>query len=66
MKLIVIEHSTGFEVIIRDNTGINQHCYVFNTRKEVEAFCTGFHCAKTTINDLVQSLPMGYDRVEKI
>lgn len=45
----------------RDNSGVNKHAFTFNTQQEVDAFMSGFNCAKHVINSLVQSLPMTYE-----
>jgi hypothetical protein len=61
MKLILTQYIDHVEIVVRDATGINLHCYTFDDKKQVEAFCTGFHCGKTVANSLIQSMPMGYE-----
>lgn len=62
MKLILTEYPDGHcEIIVRDSGGINLHVYTFDNKKIAEGFCTGFHCAKSVANNLIQSLPMGYE-----
>lgn len=61
MKLILTQHADHVEITVRDDSGINLHCYTFDDKKQAEAFCTGFHCAKTVANDLIQAMPLGYE-----
>jgi len=61
MKLIITDYKDYSEVVVRDETGINLHVYTFDDKKTAQAFCTGFQCAKTVINGLVQSLPLSYE-----
>jgi hypothetical protein len=68
MKIIVTKVFTKFEphfeVQVKDGC-LLLHSYVFDTKREVEAFCSGFSCAKSIANSQVQSLPMGYEMVNK-
>ncbi len=66
MKLIVTKYETEiaynyrYEVCFRKD-GINEFVYTFDTKKEMEAFCSGFNMGKTVANNLIQSMPMGYE-----
>lgn len=60
MKLVVIEHPDHFEVCLRNESGINDLVFTFTTRKEVDAFVTGFNASKQLCNRLIQSLPLSY------
>jgi hypothetical protein len=61
MKLILTEHPDHVEIEVMDGC-LRLHCYTFDNMKLAESFCTGFHCAKTVANNLIQSLPLGYDK----
>ena len=61
MKLILTQYPNYIEVEVMDGC-LRLHSYVYDTMKEAEAFCTGFSCAKTLANGLIQSLPMGYEK----
>lgn len=64
LELLLLDCKNHFETIVRRN-GMNVHVYTFDTKKEAIAFFTGFQCAKEVINNLVQSVPLGYtDRKE--
>lgn len=62
MKIILTEHKNFVEVLIRDGGGINIFCYIFDNKKLAEAFCSGFYCARSVANSLIQDLPMGYEK----
>jgi hypothetical protein len=62
MKLIITVHEDSAEVEVRDASGINLHVFTFSTEKEARAFCTGFTCAKSVANGLIQSMPMTYEK----
>ena len=40
---------------------VNEFIYIFDTRSEVEAFCSGFQVAKSISNNLIQSMPIDYE-----
>jgi len=61
MKLILTEHSDHVEIELMDGCQ-RLNCYTVENMKQAEAFCTGFHCAKSAANNLVQSLPLGYEK----
>jgi hypothetical protein len=61
MKLILTEHPNNVEIVLQGADGYRIACYVFDTKRLAEAFCSGFSCAKQAANGLVQSLPMGYE-----
>ena len=61
MKITITNYPKGSEVIITDNDNSTLHHYVFDDRKQAEAFFTGFRCAQQVINGLVQSLPLNYE-----
>lgn len=69
MKLIVTQFtqpSNHWEVAVFNSfTNQNTYIYSFETRKEADAFCDGFFCAKSVINSLVQSLPISTERQTK-
>ena len=63
MKLILTEYVDKQYVELEVMDGcLRLSCYTFNTMKEAEAFCSGFSCAKMIANNLIQSLPMGYEK----
>ncbi len=64
MKIIVTKYSDHFEVQIKDGC-LLLSAYTFETKSQVEAFCSGFNVAKTISNNLIQSLPMGYEWYNK-
>jgi hypothetical protein len=60
MKIIVTKHSDHYEVQIKD--GCLLLCaYTFDDKRQVEAFCSGFQASKTIANNLIQSMPLGYE-----
>lgn len=59
MKIKVTQYSTHFELSVTNEKGMLLHSYVFDTKKECEAFCSGFSCAKFVANQAVQSLASG-------
>ena len=61
MKLILTQYPDYIEIEVMDGS-LRLHCYTYDTMKEAESFCTGFSCAKTLANGLIQSLPMGYEK----
>ena len=61
MKLILTQYTEHVEIEVMDGS-LRLHAYVFDNMKQAEAFCSGFHCAKTVINGMVQSLPLGYEK----
>lgn len=67
MKIIlheyVLENTKFVEITILNIDGSKFAVYTFDTMKQAEAFCTGFSCAKSLANSLVQSMPMGYTKV---
>jgi len=61
MKIILVTYVDHFEVEVKNQEGYRLHCYTYMTRNEALAFISGFHCAKTVINGLVQSLPLSHE-----
>lgn len=60
MKLLITKHSDHYEAQIKDGC-LLLLAYTFDDRKQVEAFCSGFQAGKTIANNLVQSMPIGYE-----
>ena len=60
MKLIITDYEDHSEVTIKDGCQL-LHSYTFDDGHAARAFCTGFNCAKSVINGLVQSLPLSYE-----
>jgi hypothetical protein len=60
MKIIVTKYDSHYEIQVKDGC-LPLHSYAFVSKGEVEAFCSGFSVAKTISNNLIQSLPMGYE-----
>lgn len=65
MKIIMTDFEDHSEVVVRDSNGINLHIFTFDDKKQATAFVTGFQCAKTVANFLIQSMPMSYERSKK-
>ena len=61
MKIIVTDNGNHFTVSIHDNTGNCISSYHFDTKKEVEAYCSGMQTARRICNSLVQDFPIGYE-----
>ena len=60
IKIFLTTYVDHFEVAVKES-GINLHVFTFTTKEEAQSFIRGFHCAKTVINGLVQSLPLNYE-----
>jgi hypothetical protein len=60
MKLIIIDHEDHSEVSVMDGDR-RLNTYVFGDYLQARAFVSGFLCAKSIMNGLVQSLPMTYE-----
>jgi hypothetical protein len=61
MKIILVTYVDHFAVEVRNLENFMLHAYTFTTKNEAYAFITGFHCAKTVINGMVQSLPLNHE-----
>jgi len=60
MKILFIKHKDFIDVMVHDDKGFSVAGYTFDTMKEANAFFSGFTCAKTLINGMVQSLSNTY------
>lgn len=60
MKMILINYGDHVEVSVKDSDGLG-HSYTFDNLYEANAFCSGFRCAQSVINRMVQSLPMSFE-----
>jgi hypothetical protein len=63
IKLIITDYEDHSEVTIKDGC-LLLHSYVFDDHRAARAFRSGFSCAKSVINGLVQSLPLSYECVK--
>jgi hypothetical protein len=61
MKIILATYVDHFAVEVRNSEDFMLHAYTFTTKNEAYAFISGFNCAKTVINGLVQSLPLNHE-----
>lgn len=65
MEIIVTEYTAaGYEVTIRDASGINLHTYSFENKGQVNAFLSGFRCSQMVANSLIQSMPLVHKTVK--
>lgn len=72
MKLTYTQHNPGqsnefFEVVVNDPDVNNIKVYMsyaFDTKKEVNAFCSGFFAARSVVSSMVQLLPMTIGEVK--
>ena len=64
MKIIITTVDNHVEVTVRGSEGINLHAFAFNDMAQAQAFMTGWRCAQTVANGLIQGMPHNEERTQ--